>query len=99
MALEQGLGVLLVDYVAEVCGDPFLTSADPVEAYLMDGRCMAQWAHRALHRSRARSLQVWLVGFRRVCGTWCSTVDVKSCALHRGCRRRRPWPGGAQGRR
>ena len=58
MALDQGLGELLVDYVVEVCSDPFLTSADPVDAYLMDGRCMQQWAHRALHRSRARLLQV-----------------------------------------
>jgi len=67
VALEQGLGELLVDYVVEVCGDPFLTSADPVEAYLMDGRCVQQWAHRALHRSRARFLQVRRnAGFTRV---------------------------------
>lgn len=58
VALEQGLGELLVDYVVEVCSDPFLTSADPVDAYLMDGRCMQQWAHRALRSSRARLLQV-----------------------------------------
>lgn len=57
VALEQGLGELLVDYVVEVCSDPFLTSADPVDAYLMDGRCMQQWAHRALRSSRARLLQ------------------------------------------
>jgi hypothetical protein len=99
VALEQGLGELLVDYMVEVCkipqghlsyvcitlddmhktpkaigrlqtcdvpmrmsiqvcSDPFLTSADPVDAHLMDGRCMQQWAHRTLFTSRARLLQV-----------------------------------------
>ena len=58
VALEQGLGEVVVDYVAELCSDPFQTSADPVEAYLMDGRCVQQWASRALHRTRARFLQV-----------------------------------------
>ena len=43
---------------SQVCSDPFLTSADPVDAHLMDGRCMQQWAHRALAASRARLLQV-----------------------------------------
>lgn len=45
-----------------MCSDPFLTSADPVDAHLMDGRCMQQWAHRALAASRARLLQVGCSG-------------------------------------
>ena len=50
--------VLLCGCRSQVCSDPFLTSADPVDAHLMDGRCMQQWAHRALAASRARVLQV-----------------------------------------
>lgn len=58
VALQEGCGEVVVDWVVEVCSDPAAASADPVEAHLMDGRCAQQWARRALSTCQARLLQV-----------------------------------------
>ena len=58
VALEEGCGEVVVDWVVQVCSDPAAASADPVEAHLMDGRCAQQWARRALSTSQSRLLQV-----------------------------------------
>ena len=57
VALRHGLASFVCDYLAEVCGDP-LTSADPVRAYLLDGRCVADWSQKALQRTRSSVRQV-----------------------------------------
>ena len=55
---EHGLSMLICDYIFEVCSDPRLTSADPMQSHLLDGRCVADWACGALQRLRARLHQV-----------------------------------------
>lgn len=55
--LREGCGEVVVDWIVEVCGDPRAASADPLEAHLMDGRCVQQWAGIALQRCQARFMQ------------------------------------------
>ena len=50
--------MLICDYVIEVCSDPRLTSADPVQSHLLDGRCVADWGRKALQRLSTRIHQV-----------------------------------------
>lgn len=86
VALSYGMGSLVCDYIAEVCGgvqvppsvprgrrpqglcasnhlqvcsDRLLTSSDPVEAFLLDGECVRQWASKKLAVSHGR-LTGWL---------------------------------------
>lgn len=65
----------------QVCSDPFLTSADPVDAYLMDGRCVKQWAHRALRSSRARLLQARVILAMQCDLCWYSFDQEPDCHL------------------
>lgn len=58
MSWEHGLSMLICDYVFEVCSDPRLTSADPVQSHLLDGRCVADWGRKALQRLSTRLHQV-----------------------------------------
>ncbi|KAJ9512906.1 hypothetical protein QJQ45_029122 [Haematococcus lacustris] len=44
VAWSSCLGCWIVDYVAEVCGDPYLTSTSPSEALLLDGSFVRDWA-------------------------------------------------------
>lgn len=55
--LREGCGEVVVDWIVEVCGDPRAASADPLEAHLMDGRCVQQWAGGALQQCQARLMQ------------------------------------------
>ena len=57
VAWRHGLASFVCDYLADVCGDP-QTSADPVRAYLLDGRCVADWSQKALQRMRSSVRQV-----------------------------------------
>ena len=57
VALEHGMSMVICDYVAEVCIDPRMTSADPVQAHLLDGRCVAEWTQKALQRLHSRLRQ------------------------------------------
>ncbi len=52
VAWRHGLASFVCDYLADVCGDP-QTSADPVRAYLLDGRCVGDWTRKALQRLRS----------------------------------------------
>jgi hypothetical protein len=36
------MGSFVLDYVEEVCGDPHLTAADPVDASLLDGKMVKE---------------------------------------------------------
>ncbi|GAB4815684.1 hypothetical protein N2152v2_002730 [Parachlorella kessleri] len=71
LALDHGLGSLVLDYVTDVCGDRLLTSSDPVQAFLMDGECVRRWCHKAIAISKGR-LTSWLgrgLGFISSSGT------------------------------
>ncbi|DBB06880.1 hypothetical protein WJX82_003376 [Trebouxia sp. C0006] len=57
VALRNGLGCLILDYVQEVCTSRFLVSSDPVDAALLDGSTIEQWCKAAIHRCRDRVLQ------------------------------------------
>ena len=52
VAWRHGLSSFVCDYLADVCGDP-QTSADPVRAYLLDGRCVSDWTQKTLQRLRS----------------------------------------------
>ena len=41
-ALDCFMGSFVLDYVEEVCGDPHLTAADPVDASLLDGKMVKE---------------------------------------------------------
>jgi len=57
VALRNGLGCLILDYVQEVCTSRVLVSSDPVDAALLDGSTIEQWCKAAIHRCRDRVLQ------------------------------------------
>lgn len=42
VALDHGMGSLVLDYVNEVCADRLLTSSDPVAAFLLDGEIFSR---------------------------------------------------------
>ncbi|KAL6758225.1 hypothetical protein V8C86DRAFT_1527086 [Haematococcus lacustris] len=44
VAWSSCLGCWIVDYVAEVCSDPYLSSTSPSEALLLDGSFVRDWA-------------------------------------------------------
>ncbi|GIL89720.1 hypothetical protein Vretifemale_17493 [Volvox reticuliferus] len=50
-ALNGGLGLWILDYVEVVCADRYLTSSDPLEAQLLDGGFVKDWAQGRLKRA------------------------------------------------
>lgn len=72
VALEHGLGSLVLDYVHDVCSDRLLTSSDPVEAFLLDGECVRRWCQKSVTISKGR-VTSWLgrgLGFIHSSGEW-----------------------------
>jgi hypothetical protein len=59
VALDHGMGSLVLDHVVDVCADRLLTSSDPVQAFLLDGECVRRWCHKTLAVSKGR-LTSWL---------------------------------------
>ena len=50
-ALANRLGVWVIDYVELVCADRYLTSNDPLEAWLLDGEFVKAWCSTCLKRA------------------------------------------------
>ena len=57
VALRNGLGCLVLDYVHEVCSSSNLVSSDPVDAALLDGATVEQWCKSALQKCKDRVLE------------------------------------------
>ncbi|KAL0028141.1 hypothetical protein WJX77_009663 [Trebouxia sp. C0004] len=57
VALRNGLGCLILDYVQEVCTSRVLVSSDPIDAALLDGSTIEHWCRAAVHRCQDRVLQ------------------------------------------
>ena len=57
VALRNGLGCLILDYVQEVCTSRVLVSSDPVDAALLDGSTIEQWCRHAISISKTRVLE------------------------------------------
>lgn len=57
VALNKGLGCLILDYIEEVCDSRTMVSSDPVDALLLDGETVRQWCIAATQRSRATVAQ------------------------------------------
>ncbi|MCJ1241740.1 histone deacetylase hos1 [Varicellaria rhodocarpa] len=57
VALRNGLGCLVLDYIQEVCSSSSLVSSDPIEAALLDGATVEQWCASALQRCKQRVLE------------------------------------------
>ena len=57
VALHNGLGCLILDYVHEVCMSRTLVSSDPIDAAMLDGSTVQRWCQSALHRSKAKVLE------------------------------------------
>ena len=57
VALRNGLGCLVLDYVHEVCMSRTMVSSDPVDAALLDGSTVQRWCESALHRCKAKVLE------------------------------------------
>lgn len=57
VALRNGLGCLVLDYVHEVCSSSSLVSSDPIDAALLDGATVEHWCARALHKCKDRVLE------------------------------------------
>lgn len=57
VALRNGLGCLILDYVQEVCTSRVLVSSDPVDAALLDGSTVEQWCCVAVQSCRDRVLE------------------------------------------
>lgn len=57
VALQNGLGCLVLDYVHEVCSSSNLVSSDPVDAALLDGATVEHWCQSALQKCKDRVLE------------------------------------------
>ena len=57
VALRNGLGCLVLDYVHEVCSSSNLVSSDPVDAALLDGATIERWCESALQKCKDRVLE------------------------------------------
>lgn len=57
VALRNGLGCLVLDYVHEVCSSSNLVSSDPVDAALLDGATVERWCASALQQGKDRVLE------------------------------------------
>ncbi len=57
VALRNGLGCLILDYVQEVCTSRVLVSSDPVDAALLDGSTVEQWCKNAIRSCSNRVLE------------------------------------------
>ncbi|KAL3146558.1 hypothetical protein ABBQ32_000799 [Trebouxia sp. C0010 RCD-2024] len=57
VALRNGLGCLVLDYVHEVCSSSSLVSSDPVDAALLDGATVEHWCAKALQKCKDRVLE------------------------------------------
>ena len=57
VALRNGLGCFVLDYVHEVCSSSSLVSSDPVDAALLDGATVEHWCARALKKCKDRVLE------------------------------------------
>lgn len=57
VALRNGLGCLVLDYVHEVCTSRVLVSSDPVDAALLDGSTVERWCESALDSCRNSVLE------------------------------------------
>ena len=67
VALRNGLGCLVLDYVHEVCSSSNLVSSDPVDAALLDGATVERWCESALQKCKDRVLeQLNNMGFHRL---------------------------------
>lgn len=67
VALHNGLGCVVLDYVLEVCSSSNLVSSDPVDAALLDGATVQQWCASTLQNSKDRVLeQLNNVGLQRL---------------------------------
>lgn len=53
VATDAGMGCLVTDYVREVCLDETAVSNDPIESFLLDPRCAAQWCESRLAKAAA----------------------------------------------
>ena len=57
VALQNGLGCLVLDYVHEVCSSSNLVSSNPVDAALLDGATVERWCESALQKCKDRVLE------------------------------------------
>ena len=57
VALNKGLGCLILDYIEEVCDSRTMVSSDPVDALLLDGETIRQWCIAATQHSTAKVLE------------------------------------------
>lgn len=57
VALRNGLGCLVLDYVHEVCSSSNLVSSDPIDAALLDGATVERWCETALKQCKDRVLK------------------------------------------
>lgn len=128
VAVSHGLGNVVLDYVVEVCSDPFLTSryvgnsmgpssllfhmspvsqdtkaglcSDPIEATLLDGRCVKRWCHGAIERLWSHAGQSPELGahaavpFADPVAAISSLVLVAEVLVHSGQGDHRCWPEG-----
>lgn len=57
VALNKGLGCLILDYIEEVCDSRTMVSSDPMDAMLLDGETVRQWCTAATQRSKTIVLE------------------------------------------
>lgn len=55
VALNKGLGCLILDYIEEVCDSRTMVSSDPVDAMLLDGETVWRWCIDATQRSKLKA--------------------------------------------
>lgn len=50
VAIQRGIGCLVVNYAIDVCMDAHVVSSDAEDAYLMDGEMLAEWVFERMER-------------------------------------------------